>query len=483
MKKIAALCLTLILTIVMIVPVSASGEAEGLIYTDLPDSNWAYEYIASMSELNILNGYSDGTFRPEAVMRRDEFAKVLSCMLDVQGIVPETGDVNPTLNDIDSNWAREYILNVCTYIPYSGTSFRPEDVITREDMVTAIIRAMDVDVSTADLLRAQNTFSDYNDITDSLKPYVAYSLEHDIVTGYTDGSFRPKEGVSRSVACAVLYRAFLQYPYAMNTVVSGLDGVCSMILTNENSLLYSDGRAVYQIGMDGQRSVMELDSKPEDVCLAYDMLHNITYLVLGDPLQVYDISDFSAPRCVYDISEHQQDLHNTSGKIDSTLYLHVMTDGSLLIPFEDNGTFRLNFKTMSLSSAPKAYYSGTSGYFFSVLDNNVYTFHIRDTNVTIKNILSWQESSIELEEEPPYDMIKVLSAGIDGFYFWRSGTGLMKIDRAGSYQVVAGLDQIENKDFSQFPNNVWNTCINVHGSFAIYDNTLNSILLIYENEK
>ena len=163
----------------------------------------------------------------------------------------------------------------------------------------------------------------------------------------------------------------------------------------------------------------------------------------------------------------------------SRRYLYTLTDGSLLIPFEESGTWRLNLNTQSLNTATRAYDSGIGGYYYNVLDDKVYTFHQGDTSVTVKDILTGTESTLALEDGAPDNNVKNLAAGADGFYFWVSGTGLMKIDQAGNFQVIAGLDQIEIMDGSSFPYNVWNTCVNNQGNFCLYDNSSKSIILIY----
>ena len=39
-------------------------------YTDLPTSNWAYQYIATATKLGWIAGYSDGSCRPGSTMRK-----------------------------------------------------------------------------------------------------------------------------------------------------------------------------------------------------------------------------------------------------------------------------------------------------------------------------------------------------------------------------------------------------------------------------
>jgi hypothetical protein len=47
-------------------------------YPDVPAGHWAAGVIAAMKSLGLIEGYPDGTFRPDAQIKRSEFA-VLAC--------------------------------------------------------------------------------------------------------------------------------------------------------------------------------------------------------------------------------------------------------------------------------------------------------------------------------------------------------------------------------------------------------------------
>ncbi|MGN1115172.1 MAG: S-layer homology domain-containing protein, partial [Candidatus Ornithomonoglobus sp.] len=51
--------------------------AGGTDFVDVSENHWAYEYISSMAERRIIEGYDDGTFLPEKTVTRAEFAKML----------------------------------------------------------------------------------------------------------------------------------------------------------------------------------------------------------------------------------------------------------------------------------------------------------------------------------------------------------------------------------------------------------------------
>ena len=46
-------------------------------FTDVPNNHWAYKAINELAELGIVNGYQDGTFKPDKAVTRAELATIL----------------------------------------------------------------------------------------------------------------------------------------------------------------------------------------------------------------------------------------------------------------------------------------------------------------------------------------------------------------------------------------------------------------------
>ena len=45
-------------------------------FSDVAPEYWAADYISALADRDILSGYPDGTFRPEATVTRAEFAAI-----------------------------------------------------------------------------------------------------------------------------------------------------------------------------------------------------------------------------------------------------------------------------------------------------------------------------------------------------------------------------------------------------------------------
>ena len=79
--------------------ISSGGEAEyGLGFSDT-GGNWAEGYIISAARHGIINGYEDGSFRPENTITRAEAAKIVNVLhaaLDCIQSSKTWNDVTPT---------------------------------------------------------------------------------------------------------------------------------------------------------------------------------------------------------------------------------------------------------------------------------------------------------------------------------------------------------------------------------------------------
>nr|WP_186812004.1 immunoglobulin-like domain-containing protein [Paenibacillus xylanexedens] len=103
-------------------------------------NHWAEQTIDIFTKLNIIKGYEDKTIRPNQDMSRGEFVGILSRIFDVGG----TKQV--TLKDIKGHWAEEAIVQFTQAGIISGNSngtFKPNKAITREEMAVILSKIVD----------------------------------------------------------------------------------------------------------------------------------------------------------------------------------------------------------------------------------------------------------------------------------------------------------------------------------------------------
>ena len=108
-------------------------------YTDVDADDWFNNAICTLSNAGIISGYPDGSFQPNGKITRAEFATIASRFFDVEA---SGSDIFP---DIDGHWAEQYINEAATagiINGYEDGTFRPQKLITRAEAVTMVNRTL-----------------------------------------------------------------------------------------------------------------------------------------------------------------------------------------------------------------------------------------------------------------------------------------------------------------------------------------------------
>ncbi len=108
-------------------------------YTDLTGLSKEEQDIVNLfSSANIVNGYEDGTFKPEAEITRAEFVTILARILNFD----VTGGTNK-YTDISDHWANEtiqYFSNSGYINGYPDGTFRPDENISNAEVIVILNR-------------------------------------------------------------------------------------------------------------------------------------------------------------------------------------------------------------------------------------------------------------------------------------------------------------------------------------------------------
>ena len=104
-------------------------------FSDVKPGDWYNTAVATMVQAGILNGYSDGTFKPNASITRAEFATIAARFLS------NPYSTKDRFYDTEGHWAEVYI-NRAAEIGWIGGypdgSFKPDRYITRAEAVTLV---------------------------------------------------------------------------------------------------------------------------------------------------------------------------------------------------------------------------------------------------------------------------------------------------------------------------------------------------------
>ncbi|MDI6868831.1 MAG: S-layer homology domain-containing protein [Coprothermobacterota bacterium] len=177
--------------------------SETLPFSDIA-THWSRENIIKLKEMGIVQGFPDGTYRPNDTLKRVEFAAFLLRALGYSQVT----DIAPFFQDLPStHWGFGTVQAlVLKKIIAKDTNFYPEDNITRLEIVEWEVRALGLEESTVYRSLPDLPFSDLGDLTELEKKYVATAFELKLITGYPDGTLRPYGFATRGEATALLFR-------------------------------------------------------------------------------------------------------------------------------------------------------------------------------------------------------------------------------------------------------------------------------------
>ena len=504
-------------------------------FSDVPINHWAFQYIEELTDRKAINGYPDGKFYPDKTVTRDEFAKI---MVVAAGLTATPATVSSYVDIPLTYWASPFIETAKPYMTAyqsaTGLAFRPTSGALREDIAVAVVKLKGYDTRLADLSMLSTMFSDIGAISGNAQPYVALAVENGIISGYNDGTFRGQNTITRAEAAAILWRAF-QYgsdtkvipgdtttptvaptpnpsvaltptsgpeettkDYTMDTVAENVKDLRSLVITNDGTVFYATGTAVYNSKSDTVINLSsdlnyELDHDDKNRAfgiktypsLAYDSYHDKVYLLGNDPSHRAVIYDITAPdkpemRFSQDNSSDILTSLEMAPAYESIAYqVKILPNGNLILSDSGGSCYSVNPNT---ASAMKEYGYGhyKDGY-------GVYTYLVGTSLVKgshdsmyVEDPISGTKELVSVEGGFPDQNANNIFAGTDMLYRWDKSVGLQAWDLEGWRHTIIPVDEIEVVDYKTLPSNVWALAVNSSGTCAIYDNTQHSIRLLQQ---
>ena len=175
------------------IPVSAQG------FSDVKDTDWCYEAIESAIDNGYVNGYEDGTFKPNNYVTNGEFYKMISLAYNLD--IPENND---------SYWAIPY----AETLSYANRNIsKSEDSlknnIKREDAIRdLLILASGITNPISTSFVKEEPFKDMpNPTVYRYDGYIMLAKDNGVIKGTTDGYLRPNDPITRAEAVAIIERA------------------------------------------------------------------------------------------------------------------------------------------------------------------------------------------------------------------------------------------------------------------------------------
>ena len=157
-------------------------------FKDVTSSTWCYKYVVEMNDAGVIDGYSDGSFRPDNTVTYGQALKLIMLAAGYQ-----------TQNPTGSHWASGYLTKAKNDKLISG-NVNLDAPITR--LAVAQIAAKAMKLSTSDLSSVK-PFTDTSDI------YVQALSAAGIVQGYFSNgtsTYKPGNTLTRGQLSAIFWR-------------------------------------------------------------------------------------------------------------------------------------------------------------------------------------------------------------------------------------------------------------------------------------
>ena len=172
-------------------------------YSDVEDSS-LQDKLNMLSEMSIISGYEDGSFRPDSSITRAEFAKVIMSAIIVDSSVSD----EKAFDDTVGHWSEEYVLLARHFSIINGMTdriFEPNANVTYEQAIKMIVAAIG-----------------YNDEAQKRGGYSQGYISVAEELGITNGiMYRNADTATRKDVAEMVYNS-LQVPFYFLTFNDGL---------------------------------------------------------------------------------------------------------------------------------------------------------------------------------------------------------------------------------------------------------------------
>lgn len=181
---------------------SNTSTEQSVVFSDLAGYDWAKNAIEKLYKKGILAGVGNEQFAPGELITREQMAKIICTAFKMSGTDAEY----TAFNDMDSaKWYAPYVKAVSQNGIMNGigdNQFGIGQPVTRQDFAVIISRLLNTSQIDDNL-----SFTDFDEISDYAKQSVLQLASKNIITGFSDGSFKGKQPCTRAQAAVIIDRA------------------------------------------------------------------------------------------------------------------------------------------------------------------------------------------------------------------------------------------------------------------------------------
>lgn len=187
-------------------PYIVSVDTPAPAFTDI-QGHWAANFILGLASQNLIRGFEDGTFRPDASINRAQYAAIIA-----KAFEPPAKREAITFSDVPANfWAKAAIDQSYRGGFISGFpdgTFQPNQNVLRLHVVLSLVSGLALPAADLTVL---NVFTDRDSIPQNARNSVATAIQQRLVVSYPDvRQMNPLRDASRAEVSAMIYQALVR---------------------------------------------------------------------------------------------------------------------------------------------------------------------------------------------------------------------------------------------------------------------------------
>lgn len=175
-------------------------------FVDMPaESEWSHEGIEYCMKHGLMNGVDASHFSPDVNMTR---AMMVTVLYRAAGSPDVTGYANP-FSDLTESWYQNavvwaYHMGITDGV--NAESFAPDQLVSREQLVSMLYRYRQLTMATPALIDALNPFGDASSISSWAEEPMRWAVTNGIITGTSATKLSPDGSANRAQMATILMR-------------------------------------------------------------------------------------------------------------------------------------------------------------------------------------------------------------------------------------------------------------------------------------
>ncbi len=363
----------------------------GAAFTDSADIKVDTEVVDTLVALGVVNGYDDGSFKPNGTVTRAEMAKMIYVLRTGNSDASAYNDDKTSFTDIGSHWARGYI-KYCQSLGIiagkSNTKFVPNEKVSAQEAAKMLLVTLGYDAQKAGLVGTgwaskTNALADENGLLEDVntsftaacpRQYAA-QLIYNAIFAHTvvlrDGEYTNMKLVTSAGAGADNYNPTIGKKYM------GLEEAVGTL----SKITYDDDKDEFTYTITYKDNSTDAFKSSKDYSNLYGLNVDVLYKTTSNKTTVYGIyakdSSIVASGVLGDLKIVNSD--NQKIKIDDTEYKLTKTTSDVLMVEAISGTafkkadannVTYNNKLVDNGSLNPAITGAAKAYNFDLIDTN-----------------------------------------------------------------------------------------------------------------